>query len=692
MPSIKFSFSPYILFFCAFSWAIHTYAANDSMSFQGYSGLFNIPNAEVLSYGQGLVQYSNQLLLDDEVRDYNNLVVNFGLFPHVEVGGRIAWGTTHRNIYEEEKDGPRDLSANVKIHVPFIPKEWFSLAIGEQDVGGAASHFDARYVVAGRNFGPVRIDMGMGQNQSSERLSGFFGGIEYQPVPWASLIAEHDGLNTNMGFRLNAARQIDSGLLKAELTVLAKTDNVTGKDEQFYGLAIHFPLGRSYSTAASKREPPKQQSLFESIPQHVGVKKDTLDKPPSLPTLTNAKSSLPVYSVSKLKALADKLSAYGFERIAVAKQDETLFISLENNVFNRNELDAIGLVLGTAAVHADENYENISFNLKNQGITVLNLKVNAQEYRAFLQTSSVRPSIQISYQADAIPVNAQQPSHYLPSWKPRITLAPVIVSGVATEYGVWDYSWAIQSNVSFSLWPGAVISANHNTFMGQSSDFDAGGVFESVSVPAGIVEYSIQQGFKFSDNWMNNVHIGRIRNNYDGAQLETLWSSDQGLHQLGGRAASYQNVEDSSDSRDVYLGRYRYYNPTYDITVELNAGQFWAQDQGVRIASKFRFGDHSVTLLAKKTEASFIGIVWSMPLTLRRDYNARYLQIKGKESWSYGIQTRVNEWHNSVSFSVADVPSFEWEINRSYFNNDRLSKQYLQQNSERLKQAYKQYH
>ena len=65
-----------------------------------------------------------------------------------------------------------------------------------------------------------------------------------------------------------------------------------------------------------------------------------------------------------------------------------------------------------------------------------------------------------------------------PSWgRTRVTLAPGLRSAVATEYGVFDYSVALEVGVEVPLWTGASIEARHSIPVSNSDDFDDGKVF-----------------------------------------------------------------------------------------------------------------------------------------------------------------------------------------------------------------------
>ena len=168
-------------------------AQPDSPSLQGFSGLFNTPNAYVTTYGTGSVQYSDQFAYKNEYYHNNNFIVNLGIIPHLEISSRVSWFDTHTNCWIADCGIARDLSASFKFNIPFIPEDWFSIAIGEQDTGGEANFFDAKYIVASREFGDIRLNIGVGKNDLDDRLDGVFSGISYQAYEWLSLMVEYDG-------------------------------------------------------------------------------------------------------------------------------------------------------------------------------------------------------------------------------------------------------------------------------------------------------------------------------------------------------------------------------------------------------------------------------------------------------------------------------------------------------------------
>ena len=111
---------------------------NSYQSFSGYTGLINIPNAEVQSNGRLGFGYNDKLFdLSNQYVKGHNFIVSAGLFDGLEVSGLIASNTMHDNLFVNQgKSQIRDLSFNIKYQIPYIPEDWFSLAIGGKDIGG----------------------------------------------------------------------------------------------------------------------------------------------------------------------------------------------------------------------------------------------------------------------------------------------------------------------------------------------------------------------------------------------------------------------------------------------------------------------------------------------------------------------------------------------------------------------------
>ena len=84
------------------------------------------------------IQYSDQGYVG-EVGYFRNVAGSMGVFRNVELGAGLS---RMKPIPSLSEDGEIYLSANAKLQLPYIPSDWFTAAIGVQDVG-AASRFES---------------------------------------------------------------------------------------------------------------------------------------------------------------------------------------------------------------------------------------------------------------------------------------------------------------------------------------------------------------------------------------------------------------------------------------------------------------------------------------------------------------------------------------------------------------------
>ena len=159
---------------------------NHGIAYNGFTGIFHIPTATVMDKGDIDIGYSNELNLRGKYVDGHNFTFSAGLFDGLEVSGRIASSSMHDIMFSYENRGQiRDLSFNAKYQIPFIPKDWLSIAVGAKDVGGAANNYEAYYAVASKEWWDFRFSAGIGTSEArstigKRQLDGVFAGIEYR--------------------------------------------------------------------------------------------------------------------------------------------------------------------------------------------------------------------------------------------------------------------------------------------------------------------------------------------------------------------------------------------------------------------------------------------------------------------------------------------------------------------------------
>lgn len=639
------------------------------LAFPGYSGFLNVPSATVLDHGQASAQWSDQAYLSGRsgfgtgrYGHLNNVAGTFGVFPNIEVGGRMTWDKTQTNCYRAGC-GIRDLSANIKIQAPFIPEQWFTLAGGVQDLGGETGDFKALYLVAGKHLGPVELTAGYGKPEITSRyLNGAFGAISYRPLPWLNVIAEHDSQDARIGFGASTPQDWLPYGLQIKGKVLAWDNSDEGDTRNFASIGLSMPFGNARSKQRPKREradaPPTQHST-------VTVAAPTNDDKPKA---TSATESTNHREKNIAVILGQELVEAGYENVRTASNRDTLHLWWENNLYNRDERASLADVARRVRL-AHGRYQRAELTLLNQGLPVLTQTV-ALSGRTLLTTPRL---------ADQSLFSTDQPEwdfegSYGPAWKPRLTLSPAISSGVATEYGVWDASIALKSELAFNLWPGALAAARYDAEVYQTDDFDKGGVFYDNRQETALVEAEVQQTFKLHPQLYTSFHAGRYDIDYNGVLNETLLMSSGAQHTVGFLGGSFRHKDSRDITRTQALASYSYYNPSLDAQLEVHAGEFFEGDTGIRVGSRFWFGDYAITLQYKNTDAEFVSLGWVIPLTPVKDHQWRYLQVKGDANWNYSIQTRVNEDSNDVSFGGARIINSANPLQETYLNRGRIDR------------------
>lgn len=663
---------------------------NTGLSFQGYSGLLNTPNAALVSHGSVSLQYSDLVFHNNEYTHNNNLTTAIGILPFAEIGGRIAWFDTHNNCYS---DGCRlrDLSANVKITLPFIPRELFSLAVGQQDIGGEANHFDTRFLVASKELNKIRLSLGWGQQikeQTFDRLDGVFGGIEYQPLHWLSAIIEHDGESINVGARLRSPEKLLPFDARLSTLILLHQESDSLPQKQFFGLSIHVPLARKNSYQFKRMRRNQNNS-------HVTDNRDNrIEKPSRATEITQAANNAPIAtppndsqpkkSQALLKQLFMQLNQEGFERISVGEIPSTakeLAIALENTVYSINDTDAIAKVLNMASNADYQQYKFITIVLKKQGIHAfwIRTELNPQPGERFQ-----RQKVESGYPSTLSEINWKYKDTSYQHLKPRFTVSPALSSTVATEFGVWDYSLALETRTTVSLWKGAIASASYTQSLSQSDDFKEDHIFYDNRQLSAMKSYGVQQIVKVNDRLYSSLFAGLSAYDYRSLINESVYLSKSGQHKLSIQAGIYDSIYETNISRKTHLASYRYYLPHYDLSSSITWGQFWEEDQGFRIDLKFWFGDTAVNLFYKDTDNTFVGMGISLPLTPKKVFNHPWAQIKGANNWQYALQTKIRNPRNDLSFRSAVLPPLPLKLDSTLFNEDRLNPLYIRRNADRL--------
>ncbi|MBB1295755.1 YjbH domain-containing protein [Pseudoalteromonas sp. SR41-4] len=688
-------------------------------SFAGYTGLINIPNAEVMDAGIVDVGHNNQLDIGTKYIDGHNFILSAGLFEGVEVSGLVASNTMHDNIFYSEGRGQRrDLSFNIKYQVPYIPLDWFSFAIGAKDFEGASNKYKTFYAVASKELWDFRFSAGVG---SSDRIigqmDGAFAGIEWQPFKWFSLLTEYDSEAVNAAARLTIPKEWLYDIGEITLTSRFYSNTEFSEDtSNYWGINFTLPLSDEVGYQQPVKAAPDVQNNTANVP--VASKGDASINPDAvkiqtqndytLPTVKpEARTTAKITNNTGQQAELNQLNSQsvnlklalvedGFENVSVAfNNNNQLFVKFENSIFNRNDIDALGLVLGRVAELITLEGVEFSVQLNKYDLALLNVVGTVDNYKEFI-TNNISPDLLITQGAALEPnglvwVGTTDASS--PYFKPRLTIAPTISNTYATELGVLDYSAAIRADLEVPLWQGGGIILGGQVNVANSDDYAENKPFKNYRKETQFDRALFYQTFELPFGFYNQTQVGYIKDFYDyrGISNETAWLSDAGRHKVSFKFGSFQ-YQDYRGSRSYQMFNYQYNWVEQDITLHAQAGDFWYEDSGYKLESRFWFGDSYLAVFFEDSSAQRAGAAISIPLSPRKDMSVtRFGQVKGNEAYRHSIGTQVGKSHNQLVFNQLYAPSSIIGLDKTFFNQGRLSSDYVYKHLPRLKEVYLKY-
>ena len=395
-------------------------------------------------------------------------------------------------------------------------------------------------------------------------------------------------------------------------------------------------------------------------------------------------------------------------RVGADREKALLVIEYENSRYNHNELDGLGVVAGLAVDTVSSDFEIIRMIILKKGIRVLQVSAALSDFREFLhgtgKSSRLYGSLEVTPEASDDKTVRFIDGDANPSrLKSELAVYPGLKTYVGTEVGVFDYLLSVKPDYYLNLWKGAVANARFDIPVSWSENFDDGKVFRNRRESSQADRLMLFQTIKVTPRVMLNLGAGMVLHDTYGTVNELMWTPGDGNH----RFLLKQVYTSSSDpqalyqSNRAYLGSYRYYFGLLDLHLEGTAGQFLDNDRGFSVELKRFFGDTAFSLFYKnsRTEAKanvdrehvqMGGVQISIPLTLRRDMKPSVVQVKGSNEWSYAQETKIVTPGNtnSVNTSIGLDPQMGYNLERVYYNRDRLTEEYIRRHLPRLRDAY----
>ena len=680
-----------------------------NVNVQGFGGLINIPSAHSIGYGE--LHWTYSTLTDNGAyrsgesdglyQKGHNLAFTASPFPGLEASIRNSGGTW---------DEGSDLQANIKYQATFIPKDWFALAAGYQDIGGITNHLDSYFVAASKDVGPFRFTVGTGKRQSTRsgyarRYEGGFYGVQYQPFEWLEFQAENDGVNQAAAIQFKTPKSWlwDQAQIYGSL-ITGDYDAGTRNDKVFFQVGLRANLIQGLDAQLDKPSTDMQQ--MRSGLEPFFVDKDYGDYVPgdygvsgNTPTIVDFAHSQHfdknVVAITRLKnALAD----HGFENVWVGARDTRLYVRIENAIYNRNQFDAIGVALGITASYTPSYITDVDFTLSRYEVSTFRVASTRERLVEFYAGRSLDPEFVALTPRDRKDVLVDWVGGDNSPWfTPRIKFTPVLPNFIGTELGQADINLSVRANMHVPLWKGGEIYAEYDVNLAESEDFELGGPFWKYRQPTGLKNVFLRQTIQLPFNIYVSGGLGvskqQWREEHNIATFQAGWQSMDGRHRLSYHYGYLKTRIPEGQDRYIYTGEYRYYLPKFDVSMYVEGGQFWRGDRGYKVGFSKALGDATMSVFFSETDVSIKGVGFSIPLGSRKNMapSQHGYQVRMAERWHYSLATSSYKGTNRIFVNMALRPGYLAQMQGRYFNFDRLSIAHLNKALPRLRLAYKEF-
>ena len=696
--------------------AAHTTPALAQLAPAGFTGAINSPTADVMTPGTVGAAWNNsnpeKPRVYPGVGGFGSVNLGFGVLPGLEVAGRLAYdGDLYCSLYVISprcQGGLRDLSGSVKYQLPLRLGWDTRLALGAVDVGGAATNFRSYYGVATASVGPFDFSLGYARGSHPfSSMDGLFGsGQIFLTEHWRAT-AEYDSRELRAGIRY--ARPIYEGL-SLEAGASRKLSNRTDQQAWQAGLGLTYSFDKHSLSEGTRRlsidstpnvvvavTPPDSGvptvAKVGRMPPPSTGSSTAPEMAPKAPTKTTASGDEMVATQpQRAEQLASRLRAAGFSSVWVGFDDARRWVVLaEPLAWRKNRLDALGVALAVWQKVAQSD-EQIQLTLSYLQDPVLTVQTGVACLRKFTEGGwwcDGQAALKLDSGGVArTPILgwAVAPAQGRENWRAQLEIAPVLRQRVGTEFGLYDASVGMSLRWELGLSRGVLWQGELTVPLANSPNFGNDGAFGGDRLHRRVESSTLSFQTELAPRLWAQANIGYVMHNDYGGQLDLAWLSPQGSLRLSALAGYYQGADIGgmtfeSIRHPLALATARWSVIDGRWHVEAQAGQFYNQDRGIRLASHHWFGDNRLTLHYRNTEAispilmprtKFAGFQVSMPIGSRAATVAGPVTLRGADQWVYGIETKVGGTDNIITSGYGTVPVIRHGLLNDTLDYDRV--------------------
>jgi hypothetical protein len=667
----------------------------------GATGGLTTPGADVLD--SGLVALSAGNYQDPhfgKFGQHKNFALGFGLWPGLELFGRFTDYTDPQHARPGTRDeiGVRDLSVNLKwqlpIQLPMLPK----LAIGVTDLAGGAQNFRSFYGVAGDSIGPLSWTLGLARGTASRQqegaprvLDGVFGGAELRlPGTGASALADSDGTQRHLGLRYatNSIAELGHGHLVATVQRSFGAKDWFNREADGPSASLQWVM----PMASTERQ---RQTLAAPLAQARPLRPLTAADAGagSGADMAGAAAAARDWSAALVRVLRQA----GLDRVRAGLQGQVLVVAYENRSFLRNEVDALGLVLGVAAELAPGSALRVQAVALKSGAPISATTVNLLDFRRFLRDgdgSAVRAGLVVEHGPQALFDQTVWSAGSADDVRApiQLELKPLLSYTLGTELAAFDYALAANLRMSASPWRGALVYADWVQRLANSANMDPGKVFEAQRQQNGLATLALQQSLWLHPALFASGGVGIYRHDYAGVEAELVgWvpGRDDTVHLKGMALRRYQDRA-ALPSTQAFAGSYRWqWRP--DTWVEGTVQRYTDGSTGPALAITRWFGDVAVNLRALRGGSkTFAGIELSLPLTPRQASRVGPVLLTGAQRYvqNYRMRVAARDTRGHLESSAVRPVDLTLRPEAELLNAGRVSGDYVASQMQRMREAF----
>ncbi len=359
-------------------------------------------------------------------------------------------------------------------------------------------------------------------------------------------------------------------------------------------------------------------------------------------------------------SIAQKLINIGFENIRIKPSKDTLFISIENNIYRYN-IEAIRTAIDTITFYTTD-YKQLYLYYSEHDIPRILIKISSEDWGNFNKGKTSVETTSNILEIDYVDYGKIFDLYQSPPINPTINkINFIIYPQFALQNVLIRQIYEVQLNIApafeVSLWEGMLFTGQVifplKNELGYEGDF----------IRPGFV--TLSQEFLLTRRWFGRFVIGNFNANRYGADLSfthpinNQWEISLNIG-LTGSSYFYEDRWDNGEINTfTWQAGIQYFYPKYNLELDLRYGHYLNKDDGFRFDCTRHFKSKTIGFYAMYTGGEINGgFHFSIPLPprKRKRRNALNLTLPKFFDWEYNAgtefyygryyETRPNENHS----------------------------------------------